>query len=141
MNTRFPASEIGASGMNGTIGRNRIAPASASGADEQNARGDVRAVREPRRDDLARVEVVVGGRRPNERDEILRSRVKVRDVENPFGQAAEKPRRAILRDGAARTDETRVGREHLAELNEVVLVATGAMEQQQRAASSPWGAR
>ena len=55
------------------------------------------------------------------------------DVEHALGQAPEKPRGAVLEDGAARAEQTGVGREHLAELDEVVLVAAGAVEQQQRA--------
>ena len=104
------------------------------GRRQQHARGDVRAVRESDGDDLARIEPVVRRRRRNERDEILGSRMQVSGCRTRLRPGASKePRGAVLEDGSARTEQTRVGREHLAELNEIVLVAAGAVEQQQRA--------
>ena len=101
---------------------------------EQHAAGDVRPVREPDGDRACVAsKPYCSAAAADERDEILRARVQILEIEHALGQPAEEARRAVLEHRAARAQQARVGREHLAELNQIVLVAAGAVEQQQRA--------
>ena len=53
-------------------------------------------------------------------------------VEHALGEAAEEARHAVLEHAAARREQGRAGRDHLAEPEQVVLVAAGAVQQQER---------
>src|SRR5205085_6925918 len=101
---------------------------------EQNARRHVGAVREAGGNDLARVELILFRGGGDERDEILRSSVEVLDVENTLGQPSKKSGGAIFENGSAWTQQSGVGGQHLAKLDEIVLVAAGAVKKKQRAA-------
>src|ERR1700730_1101875 len=54
-------------------------------------------------------------------------------VEAALGKAPEKSRHAVFQDFSARRKQRRVRRDHATERDEIVLVATGAVQQQHRA--------
>jgi hypothetical protein len=62
----------------------------------------------------------------------VRAALDVGEVEHPLGEALEKARRAALEHIAARAQQRGAGRELAADREQIVFVAAGAMEQQQR---------
>ena len=103
-----------------------------AGRREKDAPRDVGAVRESDGHDLRGVETVLRRGAIDERDEILRTSVEILDVENTLGEPAEKACGAILENVATRAQQSRIGGEHLAQVDEIILVAARAVEQEQR---------
>jgi hypothetical protein len=73
------------------------------------------------------IESVLRGGRVDERDEVFRARVQIFDVEHAFRQSAEKARGAVLQNVAAWAQQAGVGRQHLAQVDEIILVAPCAV--------------
>lgn len=70
------------------------------------------------------------GRR-HEGGEVAGAPTEIRLVEDPFGQAQEEARHAVLADAAARREQGGLRRDHAAEGEEVVFVAAGPVQEQQ----------
>jgi len=105
------------------------------GSQQQHCRRDIGAVRIAERD--RRGDTVVLARRRNEVGEIVGAPAHVVLVEHAFRQAAEEPRHAALQHLAARRQQRGAGRDRVAQRNEIVLVAAGAVQQEQRRRSRP----
>src|SRR6185503_6310885 len=102
-----------------------------AGVEQHQRGGDVGAVGKTHGDDARGVELVVRGRRPDERGQLPGAKRQVLDVEDAFGETTEEARRPLLEDLSARAENGRARRE-VAERHHVVLVAAGAVQQQER---------
>ena len=100
-------------------------------AEQDEAAGDVRAVREAGGDDARGIEVIVSGRDREPRGEFRGAQPQVFDVEHAFGEAAEKPWHPSLEDLAARAEDARAGHQLIGERQKIVLVASRAVQEQQ----------
>jgi hypothetical protein len=100
---------------------------------KQHTRGDVRPVRETDGDDLGRIEPILCRRSSHKRDQVLRPLTQIIEVEYTLRVPLEEARSAVLGHGAARAQEPRIRRQHLAQLNEVVFVAARSVQEEQRA--------
>jgi hypothetical protein len=60
--------------------------------------------------------------------------VEILHVEDPFRDPAKEPRHSILENLATRAQHRRAGREYLAERQQIVLVAAGAVQEKEREA-------
>jgi hypothetical protein len=74
----------------------------------------------------------VRGRGRNKIGERLRAFLDIGEIENALGKAPKKSRHPVFRDISAGTEQGRSGRETLTERDQIVLVSTRAMKQEQR---------
>ena len=100
---------------------------------EEKARGDVRAVGEADGEDRRGIEVVGLGGAHDEFGEPGGAVVEVVEVEDSLGEPAEEAGGAVLEHLAARAEERRIGIEHPAERDEIMLITAGAVEQEEGA--------
>ena len=130
--TGVPGSDGNDRGTMGTIARNRTAPAKRPGSEKEQARGDVRAVRESDGDHAIRIEAVVrrgrGRRNRRARGPALQDPRDRRRLRRDAGRTAACRARAPCRAGSACPPRAQA----IAERQQIVLVAAGSVQQQQR---------
>src|SRR6185295_17074165 len=102
---------------------------------QQQARRDVRAIREAHRDDSALVQRIRLGGRFDELRQTFRTRGEILLIEDPFANAAKEPECASFIHLTARAQKRGARENHSSERDQVVFVSSGAVEQQQRRAS------
>jgi hypothetical protein len=56
----------------------------------------------------------------------------ISEIEHSLGEATEKARLAVLQDITPRAEQRGTGREFLSKWNQIILVAAGAVQEQQR---------
>src|SRR5450755_1977803 len=101
-------------------------------AGEHHAGGDVRAVGEAHRDELRGIQLVLRHRAVDEANELLRAQREILEIEHALGEPLEESWCAALANGTARTEDRRAREEGLAERDEIVLVAAGAVQEEER---------
>jgi len=99
------------------------------GAEEEQGGGDVGAVGVADGDHLA--EMLAGGLVFNEVGEFVGAADEIVFVEDAGGEAAEEAGLAVFEDLSTRAEQGGAGAEELAERDEVILVATGAVEEEE----------
>jgi len=111
------------------------------GPEQQQGAGDVRAVREARRNDPPRVEVVVDSRRSNEVGELAGPELQILLVEHSFREPPEEPRHAALEYLAARAEHAGLGRERARQRQQIHLGPAGSVQHEQRRRVRPFAGR
>ncbi len=99
---------------------------------EEEGGGDVCAVRIPHGDYARRVKPVLPGGRGDEIRELRGPLPEVFEIEDALREASEKPRHPALEYLASRAETRGAGRQVLPELEQVLLVSAGPVEEEQR---------
>src|SRR5206468_10106481 len=93
---------------------------------------DIRAVRVADRDDPLRIEAVGRARLGNECGKVVCPLPQVVEVEHALRQPAEKPGHTVFKHLAAWAEQRRLWVQRPSQVEQVVLVAAGAVQQEQR---------
>ena len=107
------------------------------GPEEQNCRGNVRAIGITDRGHALRIEFISRRGGDHKISQFVRAADDVFFIEDAFSQAPEKSRHAVFEDLAARTEQRRGWIEIAAERNHVVFIAAGSMQEQESALGRP----
>jgi hypothetical protein len=129
--TCLPVRSTSGGSTKGTIAANQDRTGEELGVAQQQGRGDVGPVGEPDRVPGARDDAVLGAGGLDERGELVSAGPQVVLVEDTFAQPAEEPRHTVLEHRAARGQHRGAGNQRPPEAEQVVLVATRAVQQQQ----------
>jgi hypothetical protein len=81
---------------------------------------------------VLRIEAIRRARGGHERGQVVRAPPQVVQVEHTFGQPAEEARHAVLEHLAARAEQRCLRIQLPSKVEQIVLVAAGAVQQQQR---------
>src|SRR5439155_20025277 len=103
-----------------------------SGVYEHRCGGDVGTIGIPQCEDTIRIKPVGNHRRANEPRQLLGARAHFLRIEHALGESPEETWRSILQNISAGTQYGGAGRDCLADANEIVLVAAGAMQYEER---------
>ena len=106
-------------------------------AEQHHRRGNVCAVGIADRDQRVLVETMFLRRRGDKIREFVRPRDDIFFIENALSQPPKKSRGAILQNFSSRTEQGRVGIDAATDREQVIFVAAGAVQQQQRSIASP----
>jgi hypothetical protein len=117
-------------GLEGKHGTEEDGTGEDVGAEEEQGGGDVGAVGVADGDHLA--EMLAGGLVFDEVGEFVGAADEIVFVEDAGGEAAEETGLSVFEDLSARAEERGAGAEELAEGDEVVFVAAGAVEEEKR---------
>jgi len=120
----------GVRGLEGEHGAEEDGAGQDVGAEEEHRGGDVGAVRIADGDHLA--EMLAGGLVFDEVGKFVGAADEVVFVEDARGEAAEEAGLSVFEDLSARAEQGGAGTEELSEGDEVILVAAGAVEKEER---------
>lgn len=82
--------------------------------------------------ELARIEPVLASGERNELRQCRRAGPDIVQIEDPFGKSAKESRGSVFEHGAAWTQQRGSGGKLVSEVQQIVLIATGSMQKEQR---------